>query len=243
MIYRRRSGRGRTAFIIIRCLVAAVLLLFALSAPEGRLRAARADPDLPILSQQSLYSIEVYPQYHQLIVKTQGHKFKTYPVAVGSPSTPTPVGEYRIVYKGENWGRSYGPRWLGLNVPWGVYGIHGTNKAYSIGQHLSHGCIRMRNSDVLELYELVPVGTKVTIFGHVLGEAGEDPRSIAEGDVGGDVQLIQSRLRSEGFYSGVCNGKFRASTTEAVKKYQRAHRMTPDGVVSKRMYMELGLLE
>ncbi|WP_420832288.1 L,D-transpeptidase family protein [Paenibacillus humicola] len=202
-----------------------------------------ADSSLPIVADQGLYSIEVYPLYHQLIVRAQGQKFKTYRVAVGNPSTPTPAGEYRITYKGENWGPSYGPRWLGLNVPWGSYGIHGTNKPFSIGQHLSHGCIRMNNRDVLELYDLIPIGTKVTIFGHVLGDLRDEPRQLAEGDVGGDVQLIQSRLKSAGYFNGSCNGKFRADTSAALKRFQRDRSLAPNGVVSPKVYEELGLWE
>lgn len=204
---------------------------------------AHEDPSLPIVADEGLYTIEIYPQYHKLIVRAQGEKFKTYPVAVGNPSTPTPVGEYKIIYKGTDWGPSFGPRWLGLNVPWGTYGIHGTNKPYSIGQHLSHGCVRMRNRDVMELYDMIPIGTKVTIHGHVLGNAKQDPRALAEGDVGGEVQLIQSRLKSAGYFNGVCNGKFRYDTTAALKKYQRDHGLIPNGVVSTKVYESLGLIE
>lgn len=200
------------------------------------------DP-LPIVADQGLYSIDIYPERHKLIVRAQGERFKTYTVAVGNPATPTPIGEYKITYKGKDWGPSFGPRWLGLNVPWGYYGIHGTNKPYSIGQHLSHGCVRMRNRDVIELFELVPVGTKVTIHGHVLGGLKHDPRIVAEGDVGAEVQLIQSRLKSAGYFKGVCNGKFRADTTYAVKRFQRDRQLPQDGVVTIRVYEELGLYE
>lgn len=204
---------------------------------------AHADPSLPINAKYGLYSIEVYPVQHRLVVKLQGQKIKEYSVAVGNPSTPTPVGEYQIVYKGKNWGASFGPRWLGLNVPWGNYGIHGTNKPHSIGQHLSHGCIRMRNRDVLELYDIIPVGTNVTIFGHVLGDPGHNSRDLAEGDVGGDVQLIQSRLKSAGYFRGICDGRFRSDTTYALKKFQKDRQIDQNGVVSARVYEELGLLE
>lgn len=168
---------------------------------------------------------------------------KTYPVAVGNPTTPTPVGEYQVIYKGKDWGPSYGPRWLGLNVPWGSYGIHGTNKSHSIGQHLSHGCIRMRNHDVIELFDIVPIGTKVTIFGHLMGDLGREPRDLAEGDVGGEVQLIQSRLKSAGYYEGSCNGKFRFDTTQALKKFQRDRNLQQNGVVTPKVYREMGLIE
>ncbi|MBB3072064.1 hypothetical protein FHS14_005079 [Paenibacillus baekrokdamisoli] len=206
-------------------------------------QTAYADPSLPIVADQGLFSIEVYPQQHRLIVRVQGQKMKTYTVAVGNPSTPTPVGEYKVVYKGKNWGPSFGPRWLGLNVPWGTYGIHGTNKPYSIGQHQSHGCIRMHNNDVIELFEMIPLGTKVTIYGHVLGDQYQDPRDLAEGNVGGDVQLIQSRLKSAGYFKGISNGKFRSDTTEAVKQFQRDHHLVQNGVVSIKVYEELGLME
>jgi hypothetical protein len=224
---------------------AIAIVLIILASTTGKINPipAYADPSLPIVTTQGTYSIEVYPQLHKLVVRVQGQKFKTYSIAVGNPSTPTPVGEYQIIYKGKEWGSSYGPRWLGLNVPWGIYGIHGTNKPYSIGQHLSHGCIRMRNNDVIELYEMIPLGTKVTIYGHVLGDLSHEPRDLAEGDIGGDVQLIQSRLKSAGYFKGICNGKFRSDTTTAAKQFQRDHHLAQNGVISIRIYYELGLLE
>ncbi|MGC5325015.1 L,D-transpeptidase family protein [Brevibacillus sp. SYSU BS000544] len=206
-------------------------------------KPAYANPTLPIVVNQGIFSIEVYPLQHQLIVRKKGQKIKSFPVAVGNPSTPTPVGEYIVVYKGKDWGRAFGPRWLGLNVPWGIYGIHGTNKPDSIGQHKSHGCIRMRNNDVIELFDLIPLGSKVTIFGHVLGDPNHNPRDLAEGDVGGDVQLIQSRLKSAGYFKGICDGKFRSNTTAALKKFQRDRKLATNGVVSIKVYQELGLLE
>lgn len=202
-----------------------------------------ANPSLPIFEKESELSIEVYPIDHRLIVRKHGKKVKEYIVAVGNPSTPTPVGEYKVTYKGKDWGASFGPRWLGLNVPWGYYGIHGTNRPHSIGQHLSHGCIRMRNHDVLELFDMIPIGTKVTIFGHILGDPEHNPRDLAEGDIGGDVQLIQTRLKSAGYFNGICNGKFRSDTTSAVRKFQRDHGLAENGVVSIKVYMEFGLFE
>ncbi|WP_238322781.1 L,D-transpeptidase family protein [Gorillibacterium massiliense] len=204
---------------------------------------SNADEPLPIIAAPGIYTIEIYPQRHLMVVRAQGQIFKTYPIAVGNSNTPTPVGEYQIVYKGKDWSSSFGPRWLGLNVPWGTYGIHDTNKPYSIGQHLSHGCIRMRNRDVIDLFEMIPVGTTVIIHGHVLGDPNREPRDLAEGDVGAEVQLIQSRLKSAGYFKGTCNGKFRGSTTAALKRFQRDHHMVPNGVVSAKVYEKLGLLE
>jgi hypothetical protein len=222
--------------------IAIILLILSTTGLGGPL-PTYADPSLPIVTFQGIFSIEVYPLSHQLVVLLKGKKAKTYTVAVGNPTTPTPVGEYQIIYKGKEWGPSYGPRWLGLNVPWGTYGIHGTNKPFSIGQHVSHGCIRMRNKDVIELFEMIPIGTKVTIYGHVLGDQSHEPRDLAEGDVGGDVQLIQSRLKSAGYFKGICNGKFRSNTTAAVKQFQLDHHLAQNGVVSIRIYIELGLFD
>lgn len=46
----------------------------------------------------------------------------------------------------------------------GTYAIHGTNRPASIGQFVSHGCIRMYNEDIRELYRLVRVGTPVFVL-------------------------------------------------------------------------------
>jgi lipoprotein-anchoring transpeptidase ErfK/SrfK len=46
----------------------------------------------------------------------------------------------------------------------GNYAIHGTNEPGSIGHFVSHGCIRMYNEDVLDLYHRAPVGTEVTVL-------------------------------------------------------------------------------
>src|SRR5690625_3219407 len=82
---------------------------------------------------------------------------KEFPVAIGTELSPTPVGQFQIIEKSKAWGGGFGSRWLGLDVPWGVYGIHGTNKPYLIGQNVSSGCIRMNNNDVEQLYEMIPI--------------------------------------------------------------------------------------
>lgn len=86
----------------------------------------------------------------------------TFPVAVGKSQTPTPIGNWHIVNKKILTEPSiYGSRWLGLNHP--GYGIHGTNQPSAIGTDVSHGCIRMYNTDVEQLFEIVAIGTPVII--------------------------------------------------------------------------------
>jgi lipoprotein-anchoring transpeptidase ErfK/SrfK len=101
---------------------------------------------------------------------------RIFATAVGAPKTPSPAGSYKIVQRitDPTWyhqGRivppgkanPLGTRWLGLSIK--GYGIHGTNVPSSIGRNASHGCIRMRNRDVEELYELVAVGAEVELVG------------------------------------------------------------------------------
>lgn len=88
--------------------------------------------------------------------------FKSYPIAVGKPSTPTPKGSFKIINKAFNPGGPFGARWLGLSLK--GYGIHGTNKPDSIKKRISNGCIRTYNKNIIELYNLVPIGTEVTII-------------------------------------------------------------------------------
>lgn len=97
----------------------------------------------------------------QLTLFNGNDPLRQYPVGIGKSSTPTPLGDYGIALKVMNPGGALGTRWLGLN--YGAYGIHGTNQPWLIGNMVSHGCIRMHNSNVEELYTLVRVGTPVYI--------------------------------------------------------------------------------
>lgn len=87
--------------------------------------------------------------------------FYRFPVAIGTSSTPTPVGNYSIASKIMNPGGVLGSRWLGLNYD--SYGIHGTIRPRLIGKMVSHGCVRMHNHDVETLFPLVKLGTPVYI--------------------------------------------------------------------------------
>jgi lipoprotein-anchoring transpeptidase ErfK/SrfK len=113
---------------------------------------------------RAVYSITVNTANHTLTLFRDNRVYKTYPIAVGKPATPTPKGTFKIVNKAINPGGPFGVRWLGLNAPNGDYGIHGTNNPSSIGKNVSNGCIRLFNKDVLELSKLVSIGTSVKII-------------------------------------------------------------------------------
>lgn len=110
-----------------------------------------------------MYSITISTKNYTLTLYKVGTLYRKYPVAVGKASTPTPTGNFKIINKALHPGGAFGVRWLGLNIPKGGYGIHGTNNPSSIGKSISHGCIRMYNNDVIELSDLVPIGTTVNI--------------------------------------------------------------------------------
>jgi hypothetical protein len=94
-------------------------------------------------------------------------------VGVGAESAPTPRGEFYIRDKLTSFDNSfYGPIAFGTSArsavltDWpngGYIGIHGTNEPRLIPGRISHGCIRMRNDDILRLASLMPVGTPLTI--------------------------------------------------------------------------------
>jgi hypothetical protein len=223
-------------------LASAILILTASSDADARRVSASTGP-MPMTKPDGEISIVIDPLAHRLTVYVDGFPRKAYPIAIGKRETPTPIGDFVVYEKHINWGTGFGTRWMGLNVPWGMYGIHGTNRPGSIGRNASHGCIRMLNRHVEELYRWVKVGTKVTIYGHVLGGLLEEPRGLVKGHTGGDVQLIQNRLQAAGYFKGPCNGKFGPATDQAVRAFERANGLLVDGIVDRRVYELLGLLE
>jgi hypothetical protein len=96
------------------------------------------------------------------------------PVGVGAPSTPTPTGRFWIrELLSVAAGTIYGPYAFGTSdysvlSEWphgGVVGIHGTNEPALVPGHPSHGCIRMRNADIVYLARHLPLGAPVHIVG------------------------------------------------------------------------------
>jgi lipoprotein-anchoring transpeptidase ErfK/SrfK len=100
---------------------------------------------------------------------------RIFEIAVGAPASPSPTGVFKVANSiaDPTWygkGKVVGPgknnpigtRWLGLSLK--DFGIHGTNAPSSIGHNQSHGCIRMRNHEVEELFKMVGVGDQVELY-------------------------------------------------------------------------------
>ncbi|HAX73400.1 MAG TPA: hypothetical protein DCY20_07740 [Firmicutes bacterium] len=110
---------------------------------------------------ENLFRIKIDLEDRLLTVYKNNKWFKEYPVAIGKKQTPTPKGNFTIINKQVSPGGAFGARWLGLNAK-GI-GIHGTNDASSIGRAVSHGCIRLHNHHVIDLFQYIEVNTTVEI--------------------------------------------------------------------------------
>lgn len=120
------------------------------------------------------FNIFVDKSQNILILKQGDEVLKVYDVSTGEHNS-TPVGEYKVTTRLEDpvWFNRgvvvppespqnvLGTRWLGFNIP--GYGIHGTVDPETIGQQVTAGCVRMRNQEVEELYNIIPIGTPVVI--------------------------------------------------------------------------------
>jgi lipoprotein-anchoring transpeptidase ErfK/SrfK len=110
----------------------------------------------------------------QLAVLEHGEVLRVFAVAVGAEVSPSPVGGFKVVNRvsrpayyhagqvippGKD--NPIGTRWVGLDRK--GYGIHGTNAPRSIGKAASHGCIRLRNRDMEQLFEMLRPGDLVEI--------------------------------------------------------------------------------
>lgn len=227
MAQRRTDGVGRWVF---RALAAASWFTVG-TLTAGMLMAAS------VRASAASYEIRIDTAQPVMRVYRGSRLIRTFAVALGKPATVTPIGSWRVVDKQRGWGKGFGTRWLGLNVPWGIYGIHGTNRPASIGRYASNGCIRMYNSDVEQLYDWTPRGTPVIITGDPLRPL----RRLEFGNIGADVQLVQQRLHQTGYYAGPCDGRFGLRTQVALMYFELAHGLLQDGVVGMADYRALRL--
>lgn len=167
---------------------------------------------------------------------------KQYVIATGAWHTPSPIGSYTITHRFAGELGGFGTRFLGLNVPWGQYGIHGTNKPGSIGSNASHGCIRMHVRDSEELYGLVGNGTKVVMTGGPYGLLDTSLRELQPGDRNSHVAAVQARLLQLGYTYQWPDGIYGQSTQQAVGKARAALGLPQKDGVDWAFYQAIGLI-
>ncbi|MFN3926085.1 MAG: L,D-transpeptidase [Pseudanabaenaceae cyanobacterium] len=139
------------------------------------------NPDRPLAVNQPRVTLLVVHLTRRQLTSFRGEtKLKTYPIAVGRAGWETPVGTHRVqqlielpawknpftgdVIPGGDPDNPLGKRWIGFwtnGKDWS--GFHGTPNRSSVGQAVSHGCIRMYNEDIVELFPLVSTETIVRV--------------------------------------------------------------------------------
>jgi lipoprotein-anchoring transpeptidase ErfK/SrfK len=124
--------------------------------------------------------IEINLTRRRLTLYQGQQTLKVYPVAVGKSGWETPLGQFQVrqMYENPPWRNPFtgevipggsgdnplGRRWIGFwtnGKNW--VGMHGTPKPSTVGQAASHGCIRMFNRDIEELFSKVAIGTPVRV--------------------------------------------------------------------------------
>jgi lipoprotein-anchoring transpeptidase ErfK/SrfK len=125
--------------------------------------------------------LEIKKSKRQVTIYQGKIKLKSYPIAVGKPGWETPKGNFKVQQMVRNPGwinpktgveinggdpeNPLGKFWIGFwtdGKNW--IGFHGTPNPESVGTAASHGCIRMFNEDVADLFAKVTLGTEVTVI-------------------------------------------------------------------------------
>ncbi len=144
---------------------------------------ARSQPQIPEIQAASSLNVrlEVSLMNRQVTVYQGQQKLKQYPIAIGRAGWETPKGVFRVnqVLRDPVWmnpltgniipagdpKNPLGRHWIGFLSETNIwYGFHGNNDPKSIGQAISHGCIRMHNADAEDLMRQITVGTEVKVF-------------------------------------------------------------------------------
>jgi lipoprotein-anchoring transpeptidase ErfK/SrfK len=176
----------RAGFVLVALLVALPAPAQTIARPGQssiHLKPVPVVPDLPpirpVLPETATVRL-VLKLAERRVYVYQGDTVKqSYPVAVGRPGWETPTGSFKVTQMLEHpgWTNPFtgeklapgadnplGDRWIafwtdGTNS----IGFHGTPNRSSVGTAASHGCVRMLNEQIRELFKLVKIGTPVTV--------------------------------------------------------------------------------
>jgi lipoprotein-anchoring transpeptidase ErfK/SrfK len=143
-----------------------------LPAPPNGSQGWVKDGSLAFYSTASKITIDLSER--RLTVYRRGDQQGSWPVAVGRPGLTTPTGTFFVTLKlrPPDPGGPYGVLALGTSafqpklsswVGGGIVAIHGTNEPWLIGKAISHGCVRMKNTAIVKVSQLVPAGSPIFI--------------------------------------------------------------------------------
>ncbi|HEY3973065.1 MAG TPA: L,D-transpeptidase [Candidatus Sulfotelmatobacter sp.] len=168
-IFRANTQRVQRGIVVL-----ALALALALAVP-GFTQTALRTPK-PVESEHRNRVVLVSIPDRKLAVIDNGNIIATFSVAVGAAASPSPTGDFHIVSRVANptyyrpgtvipsgKDNPVGTRWVGLSQK--GYGIHGTNAPRSVGHAASHGCIRLRNREMEQLFSMLRTGDVVQIRG------------------------------------------------------------------------------
>lgn len=123
--------------------------------------------------------IIINKQTNELAYINQNEIQEIFSVATGKSKDLTPEGKFTVIVKavdpyyrkkditGGDPKNPLGTRWIGFDAEetdGRTYGIHGTNNEDSIGHYVTQGCVRMKNKNVENLFEVIPLGTRILIL-------------------------------------------------------------------------------
>lgn len=164
--YRVNKGLKGKKSMLIKSVMIAILFVVSPIWPIG---------ENPLVGDPLLI---VNKKTNQLAYIHEGAVQKVYPVATGLSRELTPEGKFTIIVKAVNpYYRKknieggtpenpLGSRWIGFDAKGTdgrTYGVHGNNNPDSVGKYITQGCIRMHEEDVQELYNKIPIGTKIVV--------------------------------------------------------------------------------
>jgi lipoprotein-anchoring transpeptidase ErfK/SrfK len=165
---------GRLVFLVRRQVAGGWLLVDLPVRPNGSTGYIR---EREVHLSRNRFSVRVELGEHRLEVRRDGQPIFEAPAGIGTTATPTPGGRFYVkeLLRPPDPGGAYGPYAYGLSGfsttlssfagSDGVVGIHGTDQPEEVGRDVSHGCIRLRNDDIVALAERIrlPLGTPVEI--------------------------------------------------------------------------------
>lgn len=181
--------RGDSLTNSLKCLSS--LIIFLLFATPQPVISSPASDWVAVAKKLSVPKFSTYPtptsNIHLIIrlsdrrvyVYREQQLLTSYPIAVGREGWETPTGEYKVIQKIQepSWEHPFtgeivppgpdnplGIRWIGFWTDGTNHiGFHGTPNEETVGQAVSHGCIRMLNQDVVLLFNKVTIGTPVIV--------------------------------------------------------------------------------